>query len=111
MHQALFIANGQPIQGWLSPSGANLVGRLSSRDRRLGLAEELYLSLYSRRPTEEERDEVAQLPGRRGKDRVPGAAGAGLGLAGVHGISLQSLIDVLSRARRDVFARQRRNPT
>jgi hypothetical protein len=35
------------------------------------IAEELYLSLYSRRPTEEERSEAARYLDVRGKERVP----------------------------------------
>jgi hypothetical protein len=70
VQQALFIANGQPIQGWLSPSGTNLVGRLSTLENRSELAEELYLGLYSRRPTGEERDEVARFIERRSDERT-----------------------------------------
>ena len=35
------------------------------------VAEELYLSLYSRRPTDEERADVANYLSERGKERVP----------------------------------------
>jgi hypothetical protein len=70
VHQALFIANGQPIQGWLSPSKGNLVARLSSIVNRSELTEELYLSLYSRRPTQEERNEVDQFLTERDNERV-----------------------------------------
>ncbi|MDR3637086.1 MAG: DUF1549 domain-containing protein [Isosphaeraceae bacterium] len=70
VHQALFIANGQPIQSWLAPAGTNLAGRLSALTDPSALAEELYLSLNSRRPTRDERDEVARHLERRGKERA-----------------------------------------
>jgi len=69
VHQALFITNGQPIQSWLAPSGANLAGRLAALTDPSAVAEELYLSLYSRRPTQDEREEVARHLERRGKER------------------------------------------
>lgn len=69
VHQALFITNGQPIQSWLAPSGANLAGRLAAQTDPSAVAEELYLSLYSRRPTQDEREEVARHLERRGKER------------------------------------------
>jgi hypothetical protein len=71
VHQALFLANGQPIQGWLAPSGTNLVARLSALNDASAIAEELYLGLYARRPTQNERDEVARHLERRGKERIP----------------------------------------
>ena len=60
MHQALFLSNGRQIQSWLAPSSGKLVGRLAGLADATAIAEELYLSLYSRRPTEEERAEVAR---------------------------------------------------
>lgn len=69
VHQALFLANGYPIQGWLAPSGSNLVARLSKLADASSMAEELYLSLYARRPAEEERAEVARYLEKRGKDQ------------------------------------------
>ncbi len=69
VHQALFIANGQPIQTWLSPSGANLTGRLNAMTDPGAVADEMYLSLCARRPTQEERDEVTQFLAQRTKDR------------------------------------------
>lgn len=71
VHQALFLANGSTIQSWLSP-GTPLLARLSPLSDPSAVAEDLYLSLYSRRPTQEERDEVAQHLSRRGKERAQG---------------------------------------
>lgn len=67
VHQALFLANGEPIQSWLAPSGTNLTGRLAALTDPAMLAEELYLSLLSRRPTPEERAEVAKYLAERGE--------------------------------------------
>ena len=58
-------------RSWLAPSGGNLVGRLAALSDSSAIAEELYLSLYSRRPAEEERAEVARYLAERGKERVP----------------------------------------
>ena len=56
--------------GWLRRTAA-----WSAGSRRLptpsAVAEELYLSLYTRRPTDEERAEVARYLADRGKERVP----------------------------------------
>jgi hypothetical protein len=70
VHQALFLSNGQPVQSWLTPTGSNLIGRLAAMPDPGAATEELYLSLYSRRPTEEERTEVAGYLADRGKDRA-----------------------------------------
>jgi hypothetical protein len=71
VHQALFLSNGQPIQSWLAPSGDNLTARLTALAEPSAVAEELYLSLYTRRPTEEERSEVSRYLAGRGKERGP----------------------------------------
>jgi hypothetical protein len=70
VHQALFLANGQPVQAWLSQANAYLVGRLVKLADPSSLAEELYLSLYTRRPSEEERGEVARYLAARPNQRV-----------------------------------------
>jgi hypothetical protein len=71
VHQALFLSNGRQIESWLAPSGANLAGRLAAISDSSAVAEELYLSFYSRRPAEEERAEVARYLAERGKKRGP----------------------------------------
>jgi hypothetical protein len=71
VHQALFLSNGHLIQAWLAPSTGYLVGRLAAMADSAAVAEELYLSLYSRRPTEEERADVGGYLTERAKDRVP----------------------------------------
>jgi Protein of unknown function (DUF1549)/Protein of unknown function (DUF1553) len=71
VHQALFLSNGHLIQAWLAPSAGFLVGRLAGLADPFAVADELYVSLLSRRPTVEERDEVERYLKERGKDRVP----------------------------------------
>jgi hypothetical protein len=57
--QALFLTNGEPIKSWLNPVPGRLVGRLSVLSDPSAIADELYLSLLTRRPTSLERNEVA----------------------------------------------------
>jgi hypothetical protein len=71
VHQALFLSNGRQVQSWLAPAGTNLIARLAALSDASAVAEELYLSLYTRRPTAEERAVVARYLESRGKDRVP----------------------------------------
>jgi hypothetical protein len=71
VHQALFVSNGHLIQAWLAPSAGYLIGRLAGLADHSAVAEELYLNLYSRRPTDEERAEVQRYLSERGKERVP----------------------------------------
>lgn len=70
VHQALFLSNGGQIQNWLAPSTGSLVGRLAAMTDVPAIADELYLSLYTRRPTDEERTEVVRHLADRGKERV-----------------------------------------
>lgn len=57
--QALFLLNGNTIQAWLAPSGNQLTARLKKLDQPTAIAEELYLSVFSRFPTETEIKQVA----------------------------------------------------
>ena len=63
--QALFITNGEPIRSWLNPRPGSLVERCLALTDSSNVAELLYLSLLSRRPTSEERAEVADYLARR----------------------------------------------
>ncbi len=58
--QALFLLNGAPLKGWLAPRAGNLIARLLGLDNAGHVAEELYLSVLSRLPREEERQRVAR---------------------------------------------------
>ncbi len=68
VHQALFFSNGSQIRSWLSPSGDNLMGRLIKMQDPRQRADELYVSILSREPTEEERLEVVEFLLRQADD-------------------------------------------
>lgn len=67
---ALFWLNGPLVQSWLAPAPGNLTHRLAAMpDERV--AEELYLSVLTRRPDAEEATAVkAALKGKAGKTRA-----------------------------------------
>ena len=68
--QALFLANGGEIRGWLSPSGENLTGRLLKLEAPEQVADELYVSILSRTPSPEEVSDItAYLAARPDKKR------------------------------------------
>ena len=67
--QALFFANDGQITGWLAPGGGNLTERLNKLTDPRALAEELYLSVLSRRPGEAEIAETTKYLAARGNDR------------------------------------------
>ncbi len=67
--QALYFANGGPIQSWLRPSGNNLTGRLLKIEAPKELAEELYLSTLVRKPSPDEVKDVAEYLSSRGDSR------------------------------------------
>lgn len=63
--QALFAANGGSITSWLTPGGGNLTERMINQADPNAVAEDLYVTTLSRRPTPEEAAEVAaQLAAR-----------------------------------------------
>ncbi len=55
---ALFVLNDGAVLGWLEPKPGNLVDRLAGLSDADAVAEELYMSVLSRPPTAEEREEV-----------------------------------------------------
>ena len=67
--QALFFANGGDVQSWLAPSGTNLTARALKLEDPKALAEELYLSLFTRQPSDEEVRETADYLAQRKEDR------------------------------------------
>jgi hypothetical protein len=68
---ALFVLNDPAVLAWLTPHPGNLVDRLARQSDAGKVAAELYLSVLTRRPAAEERDEVAKyLQGKTGKDRA-----------------------------------------
>jgi hypothetical protein len=56
--QALFLANGGTVRSWLAPSGENLTARLLALPDNKAIADELYLNVLCRKPTDAEVAEV-----------------------------------------------------
>lgn len=70
LDQALFVANGKLLRGWLTPNAAgNLIARLAALKDDSAVAEELFLSVLTRLPSEEESKEIAEYLKAREKDR------------------------------------------
>lgn len=59
VHQALFFSNGGLLAGWLNPGGNNLTERLAKMSEPAAVADELYLTVLTRRPTADEQAAVA----------------------------------------------------
>ena len=78
--QALFFANGGNVRGWLNPSGSNLTERLSKLEKPEAFAEELYLSVLTRRPDAVEIEDVKRDLAARGADRKTAAQELAWGL-------------------------------
>jgi hypothetical protein len=57
----LFLANGPLVRGWLAPREGNLTDRLLKTSSHNALCDELYLSVLTRLPSDEERKEVAEF--------------------------------------------------
>jgi hypothetical protein len=72
--QALFLANADLLQGWLKPATGNLTDRLTKTSDPIALGDELFLSVYTRLPTDRERTEIADYLKGRDQDR-PAAIG------------------------------------
>ncbi len=68
--QALFFSNGGELRSWLSPSGGNLTGRLNKMEDPIALANELYLSVFCRTPTEIEIKDVTNYLTQRKDAKV-----------------------------------------
>lgn len=70
LDQALFLANGPTVRAWLAPRPGNLTDRLLRLPSADAVAEELYLSVLTRRPTAEERKETADYLAAHARDRT-----------------------------------------
>jgi hypothetical protein len=70
LDQALFLANGSIVRGWLTPRPGNLIDRLGKITNTDALIEESYLSVLTRLPSAEERKEAADFLTSRAKDRT-----------------------------------------
>jgi hypothetical protein len=70
VNQALFFANGGLVEGWLKPADQNLTARLVALSDADQLADELYLSVLTRRPSDLERENVTAFLKDRTSDRA-----------------------------------------
>ncbi len=65
VQEALFLKNGPKVSAWAKPGGGNLAERMLKMATPAEMAEELYLSVLTRRPTSDEAELVAKhLTGR-----------------------------------------------
>jgi hypothetical protein len=68
LDQALYLANGGTVRGWLTPRAGNLTDRLTRLKDTKAVAEELYLCVLTRLPGADESEEVAKYLQGRDKD-------------------------------------------
>ncbi len=69
VHQSLFLTNSATANSWLGTGVAGLVHRLTSITDPDAVADELYVSVLSRRPSDVERGEVSGFLAARGAER------------------------------------------
>jgi hypothetical protein len=67
--QALFFSNGGELRSWLAPAPGNLCDRLLNIKDSQALADELYLTVVTRRPLPDEAAEIERYLAERPKDR------------------------------------------
>jgi hypothetical protein len=70
LDQTLFLTNGAILRDWLTARPGSLIDRLNSQKENRIVAEELYLSVLTRMPTDDERKEVGDYLGRRNANRL-----------------------------------------
>jgi len=70
LDQALFVANGKVLRAWLQPRAGNLADRLAKLKKADEVADELYLSVLTRRPSDEEKREIGNYLKTRGDNRA-----------------------------------------
>jgi len=70
LNQALFFGNGPLVSAWLNPQAGYLVERLNKQTDSQAFAEDLYLSVFTRRPSERETAEIAEYLKDRQGDRL-----------------------------------------
>lgn len=69
LEQILFVANGGTVRSWIAPQAGNLADRLSRVQEPPAIAEELFLSLLTRRPSPDETAELTACLQARAQDR------------------------------------------
>jgi len=60
LEQTLFLKNGALVRGLLAPAPADLIDRINALTDVNALCDEVFLSILTRRPTDEERKDVAE---------------------------------------------------
>jgi hypothetical protein len=71
--QALFAANGGSINSWVASASGNVTERVVKQQDAKVAAEDLYLTLFTRMPTDGERADVANYLKDRTKDKAAAA--------------------------------------
>ncbi len=71
--QALFVSNDGTVNSWIAPAAGNITERIIQQVDPRTAAEDLYLTVLSRRPTEQEISDVAQHLGKRASDKAAAA--------------------------------------
>ncbi|MBA4015732.1 MAG: hypothetical protein C0483_00945 [Pirellula sp.] len=69
LNQALFFGNGGVVDGWLTPKYDNLAARLIAEKDPQRAADEMYLAIFTRKPSDVERADVAGFLQGREKDK------------------------------------------
>lgn len=69
LNQALFFGNGGVVDGWLSPRPDGLAGRLVAEKDVDRLTDAMYLAVFTRKPSDVERADVAGFLKGREKDK------------------------------------------
>ena len=67
--QALFVANGGLVNGWIAPAAGNISDRMVKEKDSSVSAEDLYLTILSRRPTAEESADVVRVLGEQAANK------------------------------------------
>lgn len=70
LDQTLFLRNGGVVRAWLAPNAGNLSGRLLQQKDAGAFAEELYLSVFARRPGADEQKLITDYLERHSADRA-----------------------------------------
>lgn len=69
LNQALFFGNGGVVDGWLTPKYDNLAARLVAEKDPARAADAVYLAVFTRKPSDVERADVAGFLKGREKDK------------------------------------------
>lgn len=68
--QALFVANGGAVNQWIAPSGGNVTERVIKESDAKKAADDLYLTILSRTPSESELTDVVKRLGVKAEEKA-----------------------------------------